>query len=141
MNEGEVRVTTLTAAILRNAGFNLMTHAFYTKDGNCIEEDEPSNFNDHSINAEYRTKYDVMSAPTMEVAMKWLRDKKVYVWIEPIDVKRNSFFVPQSVNTNRWQAMVWYDKNHFATAYYKEYDDAEDAGIHSGAQFVKELNL
>lgn len=141
MNEGEVRVSTVTAIILHNAGFNLKTHAFYTKDGNCIEEDEPSNFNDHSEDVEYRTKYDIVSAPTMEVAMKWLRDKKVYIWVTPIEVNRNSFFVPVSINTDRWEATVWYDTNHFASAYYGEYEDAEDAGIRSGAQFVKELKL
>lgn len=139
----DIYVTELTARILREAGFNLPVRRYYKrnlKNGESyMLELDPEYIAD--ANSEKFDDTDVIaSAPTRSDALKWLRDKNVFVWTTPIEVIKE-FFIPTSVNTNKWETMVWVDRKHFASAIYKEYEDAEDAGIRSGASFVKELNL
>ena len=140
----DIYVTELTARILREAGFNLSVRRYYKrnlKNGKSymlelnpeyITDANSENFDDKDV---------IASAPTRSDALKWLRDKNVFIWTTPVEVVKNDFFVPISINTNKWETMVWVDRKHFASAIYGEYEDAEDAGIRSGASFVKELNL
>ena len=129
MNTHESYVNINTALMLKKAGFDLELKTYYFM-GELGETmlGEPKN---HNISGEF------ISAPTLDVARKWLFSKGVVVWVEPCkitnDVRSLGF---DKVNTEIWRAISWVsDDGHYVCEGHS-YEEALENGIINGIQLL-----
>ena len=83
--------------LLKEKGFDNKVTAFYVKwgdggiefFGNC----KPAHFNRHQDI--------VIAAPTHQMAMKWLRKKGIYVYVEPYMIEEKVYYLGRILDKNK----------------------------------------
>lgn len=63
--------------LLKEKGFDCECRDYYHIDGHFYSEDFKSNWNNS------KGELTLFSAPTHQMAMKWLREKSIYIYVEP----------------------------------------------------------
>ena len=111
-----------TAKLLKEKGFNEKTYRCYNL---CTEEHELSDIDDIALN-NWELNNDGVSAPTIQMVMKWLRDKfklEIYPFHEALQE-----------NNNWWFRIERFSKGFSSTEFesdcvFPSYEEATEAGI------------
>ena len=109
-----------TAKLLKENGFNEKTYRCYNL---CTEEHELSDIDDIALN-NWELDNDGVSAPTLQMAMKWLREKGLYinVWADCRDAEHNDFSIV-------YRMMVFDGVSNHGTYEFPTYEVACEAAI------------
>lgn len=126
--------------LLKELGFDWETYMSYTivfdkKEGVLNSDDRPIN---HNLLNKY--VYERCSAPTIQLALKWLRDiHNIYTLVE-----MNFDFVEEIYDFENWEFTVCYG-THFKESlesknpqFYNTYEEAESAALDLALGYLKE---
>ena len=112
-----------TANLLKEKGFNEKTHRCYNL---CTKEHELSDIDDIALN-NWELADDGVSAPTLQMTMKWLREvhsKNIILDMVPLD--EDSYVLwTFNVYCNKNYKIMWGTKQ----PKYNTYEDAAEAAI------------
>lgn len=130
-----------TAKLLKEKGFDVDCYCFYT-DGELVRaQGHACNWNNgETLFADYKNE---CSAPTLQMAMKWLREAhKIVIMIQPL-----SFNGAKDCLCDNWTYSVWVDYNlkigeslRNQNGYYSTYEEACESAIKFGMFFVDNKN-
>ena len=110
-----------TAKLLKEKGFDEECSCFY----NNIDYGTPGLEVDGQLYYKNSALDDEeYAAPTLQMAMKWLREKKLYIniWADPKDAEHNNFEIVYSTT-------VFNGNSNFGTHEFSSYEEAAEAGI------------
>ena len=90
-----------------------------------------SNFNGYAF------QHIAISAPTLDIAQRWLREvKKYHIYVRPYSLDDETYVVNIVVNDSIWGALQ--DDNKKAIIF-KTYEEAQEAGIKKALEMILEL--
>ena len=118
--ENEIYVSPTTAQLLKDAGFDWLCKVFYTQDPSLdgewhlIPNTRPQN-----RNREYDSGVVTISAPTLDVAHRWVRQE--FKWMVVVELSPSCLWMAKAVRNGTSISHTMYG---FAT-----YDDALEAGL------------
>ena len=107
-----------TAKLLKEKGFKGLGNCFYER-GRIID------FNNYWWRIAPKERYDSIQAPTLQMAMKWLREAhKLYIniWADPKDVESNDFNII-------FRAHVYNGTSNYGTHEFSTYEEAAEESI------------
>ena len=96
------------AKLLKEKGFNEGCNSYFISDNEIALISNRRDFNNHGV---------YLSAPTHQMAMKWLRDKGVRICPDYSDVD------------GKWFAMIGTKKKRTYSGYYDSYEEAVEAAL------------
>ena len=125
----EYYVSSEIAKLLEKAGFDWEIKTFYFN--NELHETILGEAKNHNFSEAY------ISAPTLEVAQRWLREVKncytgIDVFVRNLD-KNNTYY-------NRW--FVYFNGTRYSGSNYDDtqyYEDAQEAGIKKALEIILEI--
>lgn len=88
------------AKLLKEKGFDVYVRSFYEKDKYKTKEE----FSTNNALWNYNISSFRYSAPTLQMAMKWLREKHLVICIVPL-----TFYCGETVS--KWGYCIWADDN------------------------------
>lgn len=144
----EYYVSPEIAKLLKEAGFDWKVMSFYTNDisDGCESEYELRLVKFDNWNGKNKTWCDLVSAPTLEVAQRWLREvKKCYVSVvadcDSVGVFYFIRIIYYDTNNNYYATYVWDETNLEHVKHWKifnNFKEAFEAGIKKALEIILE---
>lgn len=127
MSTHEVYCSLDICKLLKKAGFNWDTYSAYNKDGVFADKNRSiTTWNDFA---------DYYSAPTIEVAQRWLRVVKgIHLYIRPI-LDEHKYVVTVVVDDLTWGQV---NDNNGTSKRFNTYEEAQEAGIKKALEMILE---
>ena len=131
----EYYVSLEVAKLLKEAGFDWEVNHSYpdreSLDNSCSGYMEDLSFY-HNLND---GKYGGMSAPTLEIAQRWLRVVKgIHLYVRPI-LDEHKYVVTVVVDDLTWGQV---NDNNGTSKRFNTYEEAQEAGIKKALEHIKE---
>ena len=141
MGTHESYVSLKTAKMLKEAGFDWGTKASYWHyEG--IDKFGEDKFENHGILADWNTeKYSdivYLSAPTLDVAQRWLRENKDFDIniLTDFDSVKRLYYVRYIVKDGHYK--TYYITNNQSYVYFNTYEEAQEAGVKKALELILE---
>lgn len=122
------------AKLLKEAGFDLECVKNYMGEIDLLwTATTPGNLNDNS-----EVHKDWKSAPTLEVAQKWLRENKDFDIniLTDLDSVKRLYYVRYIVKDGHYK--TYYITNNQSYVYFNTYEEAQEAGIKKALEIILE---
>ena len=148
----EYYVSPEVAKLLKEAGFDRKITSYYVRyyEGDGNDDSTPTDeFRLHISDNTYCTDYNntpltyingilhKLSAPTLEVAQRWLREVKgIHICVKPNEATANcKYFVTVIVNDTKWGNVQDDNKK---TIMFDTYEEAQESGINKALDIILE---
>ena len=129
----ECYVSLEIAKLLKEAGFDWEVNTCrYNSSPDKISSNGTltSNFNGYAF------QHIAISAPTLDVAQKWLREvKKYHIYVRPYDLDDGTYVTNIVITDSRWGSL---QDNNKKAIIFKTYEEAQEAGIKKALEIILE---
>lgn len=132
----EYYVSLEVAKLLKEAGFKWRINTAY-RDGVLVFQGNLLCDNFNGKQYENAALHEFFSAPTLEVAQRWIREvKAMHICVKPNEASANcEYFITVIVNDTKWGNIQ--DDNR-KTIMFDTYEEAQEAGIKKALEIILE---